>query len=418
MQGNSYSDLKVYGKSMSEQWFVGFKFYCAKRNKTKRCHQVRLGVNYQATVRGRIIEGESVRKVVERCLKEGWNPFDCDVKSFIQSQQVPNLNEIVSREDPRNLPFNEAMQWAYNKKDNKKGTLNGLRSGLKYIKLAASSLGFDNISIQGITRFHVCEILDEMKTIRQAEYDISTNKRYIGKKFTPNQYNAFLDRASALFFEFENRGIIEFNPCHKIAKKDEIDFGIHKHASAQEVDIIKRELPQKHAELYNFLRFEYVLGMRPDEILDTKFSMVDYLNSTINISDALYNNRGELISKTTAYRQVPVPGYLLDWIKERAAGGDPDRYLFSYKLKPGYHRLSRCWISMLWLEHVIEGLGINVSLYSFKGKGGDAKRDAGIDLAAVSAGYGHNNTSMARNIYLTGEGERLRNQIIEKAPDL
>ena len=307
------------------------------------------------------------------------------------------------------------MQLAFDKKDNKYG---GLKSALKFVKIGAEHLGFDKISIGEITRFHVCEILDQIRLIRQAEYDNSTNPRYRGKKYTPNLHNALLDRISALFFEFENRGVIEFNPCHKITKKDNIDFGTHRHATEKEQAVIKRDLPKRHAELYNFLRFEFVTGMRPDEMLDLKFNMVDYLNSTINISDSPYNDKGELISKTTAYRQVPVPPYLLTWIKEREAGKDPDRYIFSYKLRPGYHRLSRGWVSMLWQEHVIEGLGINVSLYSFKGKGGDAKREAGIDVAAVSAGYGHNSTEMAKKIYLKGEPERLRNQILEKAPGL
>ena len=106
----NYSGLKLYGKTEGDEWFVGFTFFCEKRDKKKRC-QVRLGINYQPTIRGRIIEGENVRKIVESCLNEGWNPFDCDLKTFVKLQEAP------SREvgNPRYLPFNEAMQWAFDK---------------------------------------------------------------------------------------------------------------------------------------------------------------------------------------------------------------------------------------------------------------------------------------------------------------
>lgn len=411
MQGNTYTDPKLYGETLEDEWFVGFTFTCPIRKKKKR-PQVRLGINYQPTVRGRLKEGDNVLNLVKKCLLEGWNPFDSDIKAFVKQRQAPvkTVNSIAD------MPLNEGLDWAFSKKSLKQSGI--LKNALGHIKNGALRIGFDCLPIKDITRFHVCEILDSSMILRQEFYDKSTNRRYKGKKVTNNLYNILLDRFSALMFEFENRGIIEHNPCRKIVKKDPIDFGIHRHATAEEVAIIKEQLPQRHYELYMFTRFEYITGMRPDEILDVKFHMADYINNTINISDAVYNDSGELISKTTAYRMVPVPKFLMDWIKEREAGRDPDRYLFSYKLRPGYHRLSRCWISMLWKEHVIDGIGINVSIYSFKGKGGEAKREAGVELKAVAAGYGHTTTKMASKIYLTGEGERLNNQIKEKTPDL
>jgi integrase len=418
-----YSDLKIYGKRLDHELFVGFKYFCAKRLKEKR-PQVRLGINYQPTIKARTAEAEQVKDLVERCLKEGWNPFECNIQTYLKEKRAAILRaqeeeNNKKKDDPRFYGFNDAMDWAFSKKELKKDTKPGYESVLRFIKQAAIDIGIDQKPILEVSRYYICELLDRMRDNRQREYDESTNPRFKGKKVTPNLYNYYLDKVSALLFEYENRGIIEHNPCHKIAKKDnEIDFGIHRHPTEQELNVIKSELPKVHPELYNFARFVHVTGMRPDEILDVKFSMVDYLNSTINISDAPYNEDGELISKTTNYRRVPVPGFFLEWIKQRGNGVDPQCYIFSSKLKPGTYRIGRKWISTLWKIVVIDKIGVDVSIYSFKGLGGDAKREAGIEISAVSGGYGHTGQSMARNIYLSKEGERLIKELIEKTPDL
>lgn len=417
-----YSDLKIYGKTLDQEWFVGFKYFCPNRLKEKR-PQVRLGINYQPTIKARAAEAEQVKNLVEKCLKEGWNPFDCNIQAYLKVKRAALLktkeqDELKKKADPRYFGFNDAMEWAFTKKEFKKDTAPGYKSVLRFIKQAAIDLGMDKMSVVEVSRFHICELLDQMKENRQREYDQSTNPRFKGKKTTPNLYNYYLEKVSSFFFEYENRGIIEHNPCNKIAKKDKIDFGVHRHATEKEMEIIKAELPKRYPELYNFIRMVYVTGMRLDELLDIKFNMIDTLNSTINISDALYNEQGELISKTTAYRRVAVPGFLLKWLLDRGLNYDPNCYLFSANLRPGPIRITRKWISTLWKTVVKDIIGVNVSAYSFKGAGGDAKREAGIDIAAVAGGYGHASTSMARNIYLSKEGERMQKELIEKSPDL
>lgn len=422
MLENKYSAPQIYGKTIEDEWFIGFKFFCATRQREKRT-QVRLGINYLQTVKERQKEAENVLKLVLSCLEQGWNPFYCTPKKFLQEKHTALLAAKAKEakkqdDDPRNYGFNEALEWAYKKKDCKAITLKPLRSTKKYAKLAAQALGVDKIPIREIDRFHVCEILDKMKEIRQEEYDKSTNKLYRGKKITPNYYNNHLAQLSNLLFEYDNRGIIPYNPCSKIVKKPPIDFGTHRHPTAKELAIIKEKLPSMHQGLYDFVRFEFVTGMRPDEIVDTRFDMVDHLNSVINLSEDMYNEKGETISKTSQYRLVPVPQFLLDWIVQRQKGREATDYIFSRKLKAGAYRITAAWVGTLWRILVKETLGINISLYAFKGMGGDAKRDAGIELPGVSIGYGHSSTVMAQRNYLEKEGERLRLQVIEKAPDL
>ncbi|SHL87669.1 tyrosine-type recombinase/integrase [Chitinophaga sp. CF418] len=413
---NTFEDIKIYGERLDQEWFVGFKFYCAQRKKKKR-PQVRLGINYYNTVRERSKEAENVKALVEQCLKEGWNPFESSIKEFITAQQTKPQGPI-GLNDARQMNFVEAITWAYKKKDLRRNSKRCFDPFLKKVIAAATDLCIHTMHIREVSRYYVKELLDRMKLNRQRFYDTSQEPQYKGKTFTPNLYNSYLAMLSCLFFELEDSDVIEYNPCEKITRKTPIDFGTHRHPTELEVKRIKEFLAERHPQFLSLLRVETVTGMRPNEILDVKFSMIDYLNSTINISDALYNEAGELISKTPAYRRVPVPCFLLEWFKERAIGQPDSNYIFSRRFCPGPHKLTAHWVSVLWRQLIIEDLGIKVSFYSFKGWGGDAKRDAGIDIEAVAASYGHTSTNMARGVYLKKEGERLRKQIIEKTPDL
>ncbi|QEH40492.1 phage integrase family protein [Chitinophaga sp. XS-30] len=213
---------------------------------------------------------------------------------------------------------------------------------------------------------------------------------------------------SAFFDTLVGLDAIEYNPCDKIDDKPPIAFGIHRHATDEETEVIKNHLAKAHPELLNLLRVEYVTGMRPDEILQVKYTMVDWLNSVIKLS---YE-----VGKTKVFRLVPVPAFLLDWIRERQGDQPATNYLFGRKLQSGPRSLTTNNFSRLWNKYVKAQLGLDVSLYSFKGAGGDAKRDVGIDRPAVSVGWGHTSVNTSK-IYLEKEGERMRKQIIANSPD-
>lgn len=100
----------------------------------------------------------------------------------------------------------------------------------------------------------------------------------------------------------------------------------------------------------------------------------------------------------------------MNWLAELALKCEKDWYIFGKKLLPGPERHIRNWISRLWNEIVKQGMGIDVSLYSFKGRGGDDKRDAGISIPGVMAGFGHTKESTSL-IYLKKEGHRRRQEI-------
>ncbi|WP_343702680.1 site-specific integrase [Chitinophaga sp.] len=413
-QGFTAPKLHSYDGDTSKEWYVGFRYTCMVRHQRKP-FQVRAGINYFKTAKDRECEGATVVKLVKECLEAGWNPFENDLKAFMgQPSTVPEHKEALLSE----MPFNNALEFAYKKKKASLKESSALQYGIviDMALSAAKDIGINAMPVSNTKKHHIKLLLEQMAMNRQAVYDAEGR----GQRFTPNSYNKYMLYIHSHFEELEEWGAVEYNPCSKIKLKDEVETGRHRHATDEEIALIKEKLPILAPDLYHFLRFEYVTGMRPKEILLTTPEMIDQLNSVIKLD---YTE-----GKTKIYREVPLPGFLLEWINKRMAGLPPTWYIFSHKLRPGTTLKRSAYASAMWKAVVKdkpnekskyrpkERLGLPVSLYSFKGAGGDAKIDAGIPIKSVSVGWGHTSIATSK-IYLKKEGERMRKQIIANAPD-
>ena len=366
---------------------------------------MRLGINYGKTVEQRDADGEVAVGIVKEALKDGWNPFDMPIKRFLSEQSPTPAQKLIT--DLPGMPFSSAIAFAVEKKRGslKPSSATAYADPIRFALEAAKKLGMSQLPIGQFKKVHIKLLLDQMGKDRQAFYDKQCN----GKAFTGNTYNRYKAVLSAHFYELEQWEAIEYNPCDKIPDRDEVETGVHRHATDEELRIIKSELPKVYPALYEALRFEHGTGMRPNEILNITLDMVDELNSLIRLT--------YFEGKTKVFREVPVPSFLMEWIIQRREGQPDNHYLFSKGFKPGPKRMGRNYINQNWKRHVKDRLGINVSYYSFKGLGGDAKIDAGIPLRAVSIGWGHTSVKTSQ-IYLRKEGERLRKQIIANSPEL
>jgi integrase len=177
--------------------------------------------------------------------------------------------------------------------------------------------------------------------------------------------------------------------------------------------IIKKHLKENYPDFFRFFALEYLTGLRPHELLNIKVKDIDYLNQRIVLPAAE--------GKTDETRFIPLPNAALKYLKELDTGVLPSNsYIFSTDFRPG----SKChgengradYATKRWKAFVKDELGLNVSLYSFKGKGGDDKRKAGVNAESVSSQYGHNSMSMTMR-YLYGEQDRINKDIIEKTPE-
>ncbi|SEV89124.1 Phage integrase family protein [Chitinophaga sp. YR573] len=412
-QGYSTPKLFSYEDDLDKEWYIGFRYTCPT-SQIRKPFQVRLGINYYHTIKERNAQGDGVVAITKKALKDGWNPFDERIEDFLEKSAPVQVNELQKDreinldeiEDFSKLLFNDALAAAYKIKEEslKERSLQAYFSIVKFAKQASITIGLDKHQIGSLKKMHYKKLLLQISKDRQAAYD----KEGKGKIFTGSAYNKYKKNLSALLGELIELDALEYNPCENLKNRPKIKTGINRHATDLEAQIIKRELLKRKPELCAFVRFEYVTGMRPVEILATKFSMIDWLNSIIRLS--------YVDGKTKIYREVAVPSYLLDWLHVRANRSESDWYIFSNGLTPGSHNLTRNRVTRMWNKIVKKDLGIPVSMYSFKGKGGDDKRDAGVDFGAVMVGWGHTNPNTSK-IYLEKEEQRLIKQLIAKTPD-
>lgn len=213
-----------------------------------------------------------------------------------------------------------------------------------------------------------------------------------------------------IFTELEDYEAVEFNPCLRINNKPEINTNLHRHASEKEKELIKAFLLNKNPNFYTYLATEYLTGIRPKELFGLQVCDIDWINQCFDVKPT------DGKSKTKKARKVPIPNSHLEHLESlNLEFAQPNDYIFSDNFKPGPERKRRDMATKLWKKLIKDEVGINVSLYSFKGKGGDDKRNAGVDAGAVSSGFGHSSMNMTMR-YLHGEQDRINKDIIEKTP--
>lgn len=183
-QGYSDPELYRYGGNTDKEWYVGFRFTCPVRMKRKPV-QVRLGINFFKTARERDIEGKMVKKVVSKALEDGWNSFDCNIETYLNSikpnEPTPPPAAIILKTPDGipiatpDTPLAEALDLSYQikKKDlKKKKTRQQYESGLRYILPAAVTNGFDKKPLSQLRRVHIRLILDQIAKDRQEAFTV------------------------------------------------------------------------------------------------------------------------------------------------------------------------------------------------------------------------------------------------------
>lgn len=407
-QGYSEPKLHDSGSDVSKEWYVDFRYTCPQCQ-VRKPYQHRMGINFLKTVEGRRTEAKAVIGILSKALKANWNPHHEAIEDFLRRQ----LEERpLSAEDPGKMPFNQALDYFLGKKKPHitVKTVTDFTTTKDYAQTAAIELGYFDIPIQDIKRRHIKDILEQICRARQAVYD-GNPKRWKGKIVTGNFYNKQREFLSCILSEAVEYEAIEYNPCEKIKSKPEITTNVHRHATEAERVLIKSTLQLKCINFYYYLAFEHLTGIRPKELFFIRICDIDWFNQ-------MFNLRAEGgATKTRKARQVPIPDVAMKYLKAMNLERFPvTYYLFSNAFRPGEERKNRDYATKLWKEIIKDGLGLNVSLYSFKGLGGEEKRMAGVPLAAVSSQYGHSSVGMTMK-YTYNEKERMNKEIREKTPD-
>lgn len=397
------TDPRVHGKNLSRDWFVGFRHTCPDCL-IRKPYQLRMGINYLRTIQERKEEGKAIARVLKGALEDGWNPHHDCIEDFLRKriEQAP-----VPLDDYGMMPFNQALEFSLEKKKINLAdkSYRCFGTAKRYAQAAAVKLGYFNLPIKDTKRRHVKELMDQICRDRQADYDRAGK----GKKITGNFYNKYKGYLQCIFSELVEFDAMEYNPCDRIKNRPAIVTNIHRHASPQERQLIKSTLQLKCPRLFVYLAFEYGTGMRPGQILGVRICDIDWFNQCI-----VQHSDG----KTRNAKHIPIPNSLLSLLKRlNLEECNPLHYLFSNAFRPGAERKKTDYATKTWKEIIKDGLGLSVSLYSFKGLGGDDKRDAGVSLQAVSSQYGHSKLSTTM-IYTHSEKERMDKELREKSPGL
>lgn len=401
---------KLSAGSIKKEWFVHFSYTCPDCD-IRKSYQVRLGINRFKTSPERRAESKQIISLLHDALYSGWNPHHESIVDNVRRvhQEAQQSGEVGIEDDLSKMPFNDALDFVL---ERKKPTL-ALKSvssfkGVKeFAKSAAIVIGINRMPIGDTKRRHIKILLDQMARERQLAYDRKGN----GQKFTGNSYNKYRELLQIFFSDLLEFDAVEYNPCEKIRSRTEIKTNIHRHATEREVTLIKEKLSApKHRPFYIFLDAIYLTGMRPKELMELKVADIDIPNNCIRLS--------EHISKTKRARVVPIPNvfvkYLLEMRLDMSKASD---YIFSTYFRPGPCKKKRDYATKHWKKLIKDELGLNVSLYSFKGLGGDARRNAGIDFQSVQSQFGHASGAMTMR-YLHSEQDRINKQLIEITPDL
>ncbi|RYD50700.1 MAG: site-specific integrase [Sphingobacteriales bacterium] len=411
-QGFTEPTLNECGADVSREWYVGFRHTCPTCQVRKH-YPVRLGINYLKTAAERRAEGKAIIALLTEHLKSGWNPHHEKIEAYLQ--RIQREKEELEQETPKEValadrPFNEAIAFALEEKRphlaNK--SYGCFKTGLRFAQRAATALQLDVKPIREIRRMHIKEIMSQMVRDRQADYD----KEGKGQEVTGNFYNKYKGYLLCILSELVEFEALEYNPATKIKERPAIKTNVHRHASKSEREMIKSTLQLKWPRFYDYLDTEYQTGIRPNEIFSIRICDIDWNSAYIN----LYPRDGG--SKTRIARQVPIPDGLMKTLRKmKLESKPPTWFVFSKYFMPGPRRMPADYASKNWKDIVKDDLGLNVSLYSFKGLGGDDKRETGISLHAVSSQYGHTKMSTTM-IYTHGEKERMEEELRRKTKPL
>ena len=370
---------------LSKPWFVFFRY-------SGKLFRYKYGINYITNLKKREAEANIICDALLQKLKEGWNP---------------NIPDVVNNFS--SLTFSEALDFAIEKKTPNLGskTLCDYKSTVKFIKEALKATNMTKLLVADTKRIHIKLIIEKTKEQR---------------KWSNKSFNKNLGYLKAILSELMQWDIIENNPAHGIKSLKVGEITAFTPATDEEVKLIKEKILAEFPSFYVYIISIFHTGIRPEELLHIKLKMIDLKKSQIILPPE--------ITKTDIERIVPLNPFLKNYFEEMKLSDYPDEYfVFGSKREftnrglkkdldfiPGPRRLNRDCASKLWRKLIIDGLKINVNMYSLKHLGANKKILAGVELDALRELYGHTSKMMTLR-YAKVVKEVNRNQIMEKSPD-
>jgi integrase len=384
------------------------KFTIPKLNKTSKywyIHYRYEGVQFRDTFGLNKIEDLKIReseyndacKALLIDLQSGWNPnMPIGIQSHADMILIDALRFALDKKKPN------VAKKTYSAYD---GTVNAIE---KTVKLA----GLEYLKISDTKRVYIKTI---MENARQ------------GYEWSNKGYNKHLNHLKALFSELVQWDVIEDNHAHNIKNLRVEETVAHIPPTDEQWAKIKTELKKNHPNFYNYISVIFHLGIRPEEILKIRLSMVDMNKNTITLPPNITKNRKKYrilpINKhlkndleTMNFKELPKDYFLFGSLKEAGLGNRGNNQLLK-DFVSGYTRINRDTATRRWETIVKIGLKIDCTMYSVKKYGANKKASAGISTEAIQQVFGHSERETTL-IYLTDQDKINRQEVMEKSPDI
>lgn len=351
------------------------------------------GLNQIKDLKIREAEYNKLCKAIYVDLTNGWNP------------NLPNNIQMQEQ-----MLIIDALKYSLEKKKENvsKKTYSGYNGTINFIESAIIKLKIESLKISEAKRMHFKLILEKAKNLNN---------------WTNKSHNKHLNHLKALLSELIQWDIIEDNVAFNIKNLAVEESIANQPPTDKEMQTIKTELLKNHPNFFNYISLIFHLGIRPEEILLIRLSMVDMNNDLITLIPE--NTKGR-----KKYRVLPINKYLKSDLENMNFRNLPkDYFLFGSFREPGKGNigkhedfipgpthLSRDTATRRWETVVKKKLGIDRTMYSIKKYGGNKKSSAGISLDAIKGVFGHSEKETTL-IYLTNQDEINRKEVLEKSPN-
>jgi len=306
----------------------------------------------------------------------------------------------------------ESLRFALEKKKESiaKKTHSGYDGTINYVEKAVKLLGLDYLKIADTKRAHLKLVMEKCK---------------VENKWTNKSYNKHLNHLKAILSELIQWEVVENNPAFNIKNMPVEESIAHVPPTDEEMIVIKTELKNNHPNFYNYISVIFHLGIRPEEILLIRLSMVDMDKNIIRLIPENTKNRKKYrilpINKylkedleSMNFRNLPTDYFLFGSFKEPQIGNRGNNQ-FLLDFIPGPTHINRDTATRRWETIVKTGLKIDKTMYSIKKYGGNKKSAAGISLDAIQGVFGHSEKETTL-IYLTNKDEINRKEVLDKSP--
>lgn len=409
-----YTEPKISASSPKD-WFIYFRF---TQGGEPHLMKYREGINRIKHKGERMIQAQKLCNERLDWLKQGWNPI-LDPKF--------QLRKVASRKGAKEMPLNEALDWALSKKSIKGSSKNDYRCMLDYLKETATKMGLNLLPISQVDRTICLELVDECAH---------------GRGFSNHSYNKYISCLRSMLSELLNYRLITVNPV--LDFKDKIVPESNKYAAytEEEKQQIERHLLQVHPRLFLVMSVVYHTGIRPQEALELQVKDIDLLENIITLAQEAGNLEK---SKTSNVRRVPINPHLSEQLSMLQLEQFPGEYFvfgtpfpkggrYGQRVNgkmmlgamhpaifaPNPYHVKRDTLTKLWKKLIMNpppiGLGIKKHLYAAKHTGTDDKTDAGLDLKDIQVMYGHASEAMTARYNKRKRQNEAKKEILAKAP--